>query len=174
MSIITDRVVPGTYTEITASMQADPEARHTRGVASESSSGRFPIEAARCATYPTRMEWVPGRERRIVPELMSALCRRCPSRQACLLWALAEDADGYWAGTTRADRARMRDLEQVDVGTADQLQELARQERAAGMLHPPGEGSYWWYRRRGCRCGECKGANAAARAHERARAHAAA
>lgn len=175
MSISTAQVRPGTYTGTTASMPADSEARdHTGDVASESLSRRFPVEAARCATYPTDMEWVPDRERRVVPDLMVALCRRCPGREACLRWALAEDPDGYWAGTTRTDRKQMRDLQQVDVRTADQLQARARQELSAGRLHPQGDGSYWWYRRRGCRCGECKAANAATRAHERACAHTAA
>ncbi|GAA4995368.1 hypothetical protein [Actinopolymorpha pittospori] len=73
------------YTAVTASMQADPEARHCGGAASESFIRAFPIEAARCATYPTRMEWVPDRERGIVPDLLTALCRGCPGRQACLL-----------------------------------------------------------------------------------------
>lgn len=172
MTIITSTT--GTYTGRTASMQADPEARRTRGVASESSPGRFPIEVARCATYPTQMEWVPNRERPVVPELMAALCRRCPGREACLLWALAEDADGYWAGTTSNDRTQMRQLGHLTVHTANQLQQRARKERTSGMLHPAGDGSYWWYRRGGCRCGECKTANATQRAQERARARAAA
>ena len=171
---VTGQVAEKTYTRSTAGMLADPEARHFGGAASESSPGRFPIEAARCATYPTQMEWVPDREKQVVPQLMAALCRRCPGRQACLLWALAENADGYWAGTTRADREQMKATDQLSVRTADWLQELARRDAAAGMLHHTGEGSYWWYRRRGCRCGECKGANAAARAQERARAHTAA
>ncbi|MDN5797464.1 MAG: WhiB family transcriptional regulator [Intrasporangium sp.] len=114
------------------------------------------------------MEWVPDRERTIVPDVMAALCRRCPGRQECLLWALTGDEQGYWAGTTRADRLRMVSLEQTIVETADWLQDLARSEATAGAIHPVGDGSYFWYRRRGCRCTECKQANAAARAHERA------
>lgn len=171
---ITATVSAAAYTDRTASMQADPEARHTRDVASESSSGTFPIETARCATYPTPMEWVPDRERRVVPDLMAALCRRCPGRQTCLLWALADGLDGYWAGTTTADREQLRQLGQPNVQTADWLQDLARRELTAGALHEPGEGSYWWYRRRGCRCGECRTANAGQRAQERAKTRSAA
>lgn len=157
-----------TYTSATASMQADPEARHGRDAASESYLRAFPIQDARCATSPTQMEWVPDRERSVVPDLMAALCRRCPGRQTCLLWALAGNEVGYWAGTTTADRAQLRRLGQDSIETAAWLQHLARQEATAGALHPEGEGSYRWYRQ-GCRCGECKSANAAQRAHERAK-----
>ena len=171
MTITTHQRSITTYTELTASMQTDPEARHHGGAASVSSSPQtFPVEAARCATFPTPMEWVPDRERRVVPDMMAALCRRCPGRQSCLLWALAGQEQGYWAGTTTNDREIMRQLDQDDVDTADWLQDLARRELTDGALHAPGDGSYFWYRRRGCRCGECKSANAQARAQERAKA----
>lgn len=160
--------VSSPYTDPTASMQVDPEAPHSSEAASESCVDTFPIQDARCAAYPGQMEWVPDRERTIVPDIMAALCRRCPARQQCLLWALAGGEQGYWAGTTSDDRQRMASLEQTSVETADWLQELARREAAAGAIHPVGEGSYFWYRRRGCRCTECKQANASARAHERA------
>jgi len=156
-----------TYTDPTASMQVDPEAPHQSEAASESCPGSFPIQDARCATYPGHMEWVPDRERPIVPDVMAALCRRCPARQQCLLWAMAGKERGYWAGSTTADRQRLASLEQTSVETADWLQELARREATAGALHAAGEGSYFWYRRRNCRCLECKQANAATRAHER-------
>lgn len=64
----------------------------------------------------------------------------------------------------------LAELPDDDVGTADWLQDLARRELTDGALHSLGEGSYLWYRRRGCRCGECKTANAQARAQERAKA----
>ena len=105
MTITTHQRSITTYTELTASMQTDPEARHHGGAASVSSSPQtFPVEAARCATFPTPMEWVPDRERRVVPDMMAALCRRCPGRQSCLLWALAGQEQGYWAGTTTTFR----------------------------------------------------------------------
>lgn len=170
MNVTAPQRYTGRYADRTASMQPDPEARHHGDAASESSLPQaFPIEAARCATFPTHMEWVPDRERRVVPDLMAALCRRCPGRQSCLLWALAGDEQGYWAGTTSNDREVMRQRGQDDVGTADWLQHLARRELTDGALHSPGEGNYFWYRRRGCRCGECKSANAATRAKERAK-----
>ncbi len=171
MTITTHQRSFTTYTALTASMQTDPEARHHGDAVSVSFSPQtFPVEVARCATYPTLMEWVPNRERRIVPDQMTTLCRRCPGRPSCLLWALTGREQGYWAGTTTSDREIMRQLDQDDVATADWLQDLARRELTDGALHPPGEGSYFWYRWRGCRCGECKTANAQARARERARA----
>ena len=171
MTTITQRIAPAPYASGTASMLVDTEAHPIRDAASESSAARaFPIESARCATYPTPMEWVPDRELSVVPEVMTALCRRCPGRQTCLLWALAGKEQGYWAGTTTADRVQMGQLAQESIETADWLQALARRDHFDGALHAEGDGSYWWYRRRGCRCGECKSGNAVQRATERAKA----
>lgn len=154
----------------TASMQTDPEARHHGDAASVSSPAQaFPIETARCATSATQLEWVPDREHRVVPDAVAALCRRCPGRQNCLLWALAGKEQGYWAGTTTNDREMLRQLGQDDIDTADWLQDLTYRALTDGARHAPGDGSYFWYRRRGCRCGECKSANARARAQERAK-----
>lgn len=170
MSITTD-LRPTPYTDTTASMQTDPEARHTGGAASESYLHRFPIEEARCATSsPDDVEWVPNREAAVVPSEMAALCRRCPARQTCLLWALAGDESGYWAGTTTADRQQMRQLGNSSVGTGDWLQERAARENPAGEpMHPLGEGSDRWYRAK-CRCTECRAANSKRRADDRAKA----
>lgn len=129
----------------------------------------FPLDGARCATYPVPLDWVPDREGAVVPEVMGVLCRRCPAREACLRWAVSGGELGYWAGTTTADRDRMAGLGVCGVEAADRLQEQARADACAGALHCAGEGSYWWYRRRGCRCGECRTANASVRAEERAR-----
>lgn len=160
---------PAEYSDPTASMPVDSEARHSsRAVASESSFRRFPIEEARCATHPISMEWVPARERRVVPAEMTALCRRCPGREACLLWAMVGEEHGYWAGTTSADRAQMRELDMAGLDAAEWVQDVVRRRVDLEALHEPGEGSYWWYRRRGCRCSECKAANSARRAQERA------
>ena len=154
----------------TERMQVDPEALHDGEAASESSGQTFPISSANCAAYPEDLDWVPDRERPVVPDLMAALCRACPGRQECLLWALTGQEFGYWGGTTSADRAQMRARGVVDVAAADQLQARARRAAACGALHGPGEGSYFWYRRRGCRCVECRQANAEARCFERAKA----
>jgi len=37
-----------------------------------------------------------------------AHCRRCPVRVPCLAYALANDADGIWGGTTAAERQEMQ------------------------------------------------------------------
>lgn len=37
-----------------------------------------------------------------------ALCARCPLGEPCLAYALAVTVDGVWAGTTRAERVRLR------------------------------------------------------------------
>jgi hypothetical protein len=151
-------------------MAVGPNATEVAEVACESSSRRFPIRSAACAAEGTGMEWVPDRERALVPPVMAGLCRGCPGRQQCLLWALAGQEQGYWAATTSADRGWMAAHGQTSVHTADRLQESIRRQAGAGARHREGEGSYFWYRRRGCRCGECQGANTAARARERAKA----
>lgn len=160
------------YARSTASMQTDTEA-HPTGAASASSSRRaFPIDQARCATTADDLEWVPDTEQPAVPAKMAALCRRCPGRQNCLLWALAGAEAGYWAGTTTADRQIMlkRGLDQVD--DADQIQDDVLAARRRGAKHAPGDGSFHFYRYEGCRCGECRDENASRRALERARARA--
>lgn len=154
------------YAGTTASMQTDPEARHNGDAASVSYRVAFPITDARCSVSPSTLEWVPDREGRVVPAEMTALCRRCPGRQACLSWARAGYERGYWAGTTTKDRAQ---LASADLREADALQRQHREEACAGALHEPGEGSYQWYRK-GCPCAECRAGNALQRAHERARA----
>lgn len=174
---------PAKYADRTASMQSDPEAHHDRGAASESFSRRFPIEDARCATRPTEGDWVPTSEQDVVPDEMTALCRRCDGRENCLLWALAGDEVGYWAATTTADRARMIEAGDISLDAADEIQSAARAQLAQAAaaaaakdeqrLHPVGEGDYKAYRR-GCRCGECREANSAKRAAERSAKRAAA
>lgn len=157
------------YHRVTDRMLADPEA-FPDGVASESFLSAFPITDARCSGQGSGLDWVPDRERAVVPDAMTVLCRSCAGRQLCLLWAVAADAEGYWAGSTTADRATMAAAGGVSVERADQLQDQLRGAAAANALHAGGEGSYLWYRRRGCRCGECREANAVQRAEERAKA----
>jgi len=153
-----------TYTGTTASTQVDPEAPH-QGAASESSPA---LDEALCATAPDSLDWVPTRERAIVPEQMAALCRRCTGRQECLLWALATGDDGYWAATTTSDRLVMRLEGKGDLATADRLQRAAMSQLGEPQ-HPIGAGTTWYYARK-CRCGECREANRVAKADERARA----
>lgn len=157
------------YHQLTDRMLADPEA-FPGGTASVSFLSAFPITDALCADRAPGLEWVPDKERTVVPDPMTALCRSCPGRSECLLWAIAADADGYWAGSTTADRQQMLATGSLSVQRADQLQDQVREAATANALHDLGEGSYLWYRRRGCRCGECREANAEQRADERAKA----
>ncbi|MFE5309813.1 WhiB family transcriptional regulator [Isoptericola sp. NPDC056605] len=159
------------YSDTTASMQPDPEARHNGGDASESFAQRFPIESARCATASVEGDWVPDREQSVVPQDQAALCKRCDGRATCLLWALAGNEEGYWAGTTTKDREQMRAIGREDIDTADWLQRMAR--NTDGALHEPGKGGISQYRKN-CRCMECRSANTKRRAAERARRAAAA
>lgn len=36
-------------------------------------------------------------------------CKSCPVRQQCLQWALDNNEEGYWAGTSTVQRQAMRD-----------------------------------------------------------------
>lgn len=159
---------PNDYPEGTASMQVDPEALHTGGVASES----FP---AACADVPD-IDWVPAHEESVVPHGMRRICDSCPGRINCLLWALRSGSEGYWAGTTTTDREQLVRHGTISLEMADRLQAAALAALAAEpvsvepvALHPPGQGSGWWYRRRRCRCIECRAHNAQKRMQERAR-----
>lgn len=167
------RTAPDRYARGTASMQTDTEAHRSPGAASASSPAEaFPLDQARCAITTDDLEWVPDHERSEVPAKMTALCRRCPGRQNCLLWALAGQEVGYWAGTTTADRAIMLELGQDQVADADRLQTKVIAANRAGAKHAPGEGSFFYYRNRKCRCAECREANATRRTEERNRARA--
>lgn len=153
----------------TESVPSGPLTRHDGEAVRESPARTFSISNAACSTHSEQLEWVPDRERPLVPTVMARLCRRCLGRQQCLLWALGGQEQGYWAATTTADREKMIALGQTSVHTADWLQEMTRRNAVDGALHPEGQGSYYWYRRRGCRCSECQSANSVARARERER-----
>ena len=159
--------VPRSTLGTTASMQADPEARHILcGAASESISGRL---GPACAGSAPDL-WVPAVERAVVPEQLASVCAACPEVVVCLQRAVRGAEVGYWAGTTSSDRAAMLAAGQVSVAFGRQLQARARAARCAGpVLHEVGQGSARWYRR-GCRCQECRAVHAACRAQERARA----
>lgn len=172
------------YPEVTAITQVDPAASSHEGDAVES----FPapdLSQAQCAARAD-LEWTPDTEDTVVPAPHAELCHRCPIRSGCLAWAVDSRSVGYWAGTTTRDRETLACLAEAGAGAvstqwADDLRgrELERieQERCddlATALHDPGAGNLRWYRRGGCRCSQCRAANAANRARERARAAAAA
>lgn len=61
--------------------------------------------------YPSTFNAVP----RMTRQLMDGLCNACHAREACLLWALHHERDGYWAGTTPEDRYRLRKQMRIQV-----------------------------------------------------------
>lgn len=177
------RTAAARYGRGTANMQGGPAASPSGGVVES-------ISAPACASR-SDIDWVPEREAEVVPDEAYALCISCPFRQGCLERALASGSDGYWAGTTLSQREAMVAAETsasetpaddapveapvavedllagADVHRAEVLAErkaaLAREQAEA--LHAPGQGSLRWYRR-GCHCGECRGANATRRARQ--------
>ncbi len=169
MQQITSPTTSTRYACPTASMPADPEAHPHRDAVFESFPHQFPIAEARCATTCESWEWVPNREAAVVPDPMAALCRRCPARSDCLVWALAGSEMGYWAGTTTNQRERLDADGLTNVNDADRIREADVRASTSAPIHPLGDGSLRWYRREKCRCVECRGHNAAARANERAR-----
>jgi len=43
------------------------------------------------------------------PVVLAGICASCEAKTECLEYALKWDVDGYWGGTTEADRRRLRD-----------------------------------------------------------------
>ena len=155
----------------TEGMPVDPEAS---ALLAEASASLFPADSTtRCSTFPGRMEWVPDKEQPLVPDVMATLCQHCPRRDECLLWAVATESRGYWAGTTSEDRAVLVAEGRVTVAAAERRRTAVRAAELGAAIHPLGQGSFRWYRR-GCRCLECRQHNTAHRAAERARHRAAA
>ena len=167
------RTADSFYAEGTESMRGGPEASSRSGRASVPVSGDLrPPCAARLD-----IEWVPARELDQVPEDARRICRACLTRSACLRAALTSRSAGYWAGTTRAQRRGLDQvdvdllpghLQALDVAAAACTEPTAAEEVA---LHEAEAGGFRWYRR-GCRCSQCRAANSAVRAQERARADA--
>lgn len=121
----------------------------------------------------TPNEWTPEYEEDRVPARLANLCATCPLWQDCLSEALRMNDIGYRASTTTKQRRRFfaellgpsrPGQRQVPVNSRSRADEADRTP-----THPRGAGSLNSYRR-GCRCEECRGHNAAARRRERARA----
>jgi len=94
------------------------------------------LTAAACAG-DTSIDWIPAFEPDQVPDAVARLCGSCPARNACLAWATVWDAQGFWAGTTTAQRR----------GSARAPQDPTHE----------GPGSIYRYQQ-GCRCRDCKDA----------------
>lgn len=111
--------------------------------------------------------WTPEVEADAVPATLMAICETCPVWSSCLREALRLNDVGYRASTTTSQRRRMfPELGgEPAIGHGPRL-DVDDERRPR---HPRGEGSLSRYRR-GCRCDECRGHNAAARRRERARA----
>jgi len=129
---------------------------------------------AACASARTHgippSAWTPEVEADTVPTTLLRICASCPVRDACLSEAVRLNDVGYRASTTTSQRRRMY----PELGGEPAIGHGPRLAGADGdgerrPLHPRGEGSLSRYRR-GCRCDECRGHNAAARRRERARA----
>lgn len=167
------------YARGTAIMQVDPAVRPSQGRAVESISGASPAPVASCAGR-VDLEWVPDQEEALVPDEMLQLCRGCQLRPECLSWAAQTRSEGYWGGLPSRGRRELASRGQLSPADADQwiLRIQAEEAQAARRdaqtaIHAAGLGSLRWYRREGCRCGECRAANARNRAQQRARARAA-
>lgn len=135
-------------------------------------------EAAACRQSSTGIsanDWTPEYEEDRVPRHLRAICDSCTLWEACLVAALRMDDIGYRASmTTRQRRERFPELIAASRPTARSVSVPIRRggaDRDRTPTHPKGAGSLNTYRR-GCRCDECRGHNAAARRRERARASA--
>lgn len=160
------------YSHTTENTQGDPAAFLDEGAVE---SFQPDLTGAVCAAH-TETEWVPNTEARITPAEYVSLCHGCVARPDCLIWAALTGSVGYWAATTTEDRHELLRAGQLTPAAADRNRDrqlAAREEQrrrdAALALHEPGAGSLKWYRREGCRCGECRAENAANRARERGR-----
>ena len=124
------------------------ETTEVNQVALEGFPSSAPLFVGAACAGDTGFDWIPSAETDTVPAGMAKLCRSCPAQGECLAWALSWDAEGYWGGTTTAQRPGR--------GRSDQAPEH------------DGPGSSTLYRR-GCRCRECKDAQADRIRSQRAR-----
>ncbi|SNV16895.1 Uncharacterised protein [Dermatophilus congolensis] len=161
-----------------------PMADSTAGSGLSMASLRVKVEAdelrldgsAACRSTATGIsanDWTPEYEEDRMPRHLRAICDSCPLWEACLVAALRMDDIGYRASmTTRQRRERFPELIAAARPSARSVSVPIRRggsDRDRTPTHAKGAGSLNTYRR-GCRCDECRGHNAAARRRERARA----
>lgn len=116
-------------------------------------------------------DWTPECEEDRVPARLQAVCTSCPIWEDCLSEALRMNDIGYRASTTTKQRRKFFAELLAPMGGVTGVSVTSR-TRGADVdrtpTHARGSGSLNSYRR-GCRCDECRGHNAAARRRERAR-----
>lgn len=119
-------------------------------------------------------DWTPEYEEEHVPARLRAICADCPVWQDCLSEALRMNDIGYRASMTTRQRRHYFAEIVASVRPVAHKVTVASRARSVGdtdrtPTHAVGDGSLNSYRR-GCRCDECRGHNAAARRRERAKA----
>ena len=119
-------------------------------------------------------DWTPEYEEEQVPARLRAVCAACPVWQDCLSEALRMNDIGYRASMTT--RQRRHYFAEIVASVRPMTHKVTVPARTRSLgdpdrtpTHPVGDGSLNSYRR-GCRCDECRGHNAAARRRERAKA----
>lgn len=110
-----------------------------------------PLFSAPACAGDTTFDWTPTPEPPLLPAPQLALCMGCPDRQRCLDWAIDNDAHGIWGGTTRHQRHQLNDPDP---------------EPEPPIHDGPGSTSLY---RRGCRCTQCRAAQAERIRQQRAR-----
>lgn len=129
-------------------------------VAVEGSSSTAPVSTGALCAGNTTIDWVPQHETDAVPTSVAALCARCPLRVECLKWATDFDAEGYWGGTTTAQRRGKIRPDRIPQHEGPGSAGYYRRGCACGtcsfcVARPEGA------ERKGCRCDECREAQTA-------------
>lgn len=154
--------------ELSMSRLAELVRRPARSVTGESAACRT-VHAGISAN-----DWTPEYEEERVPARLMAICADCPLWQDCLAESLRMNDIGYRASMTTKQRRRHFAEIVAESRPMSRRVSVASRPRLVSdgdrtPTHASGAGSLNSYRR-GCRCDECRGHNAAARRRERARA----
>ena len=62
-----------------------------------------------CESIDPELFFLPDNRASRYPTVLASICASCEAKTECLEYALKWDVDGYWGGTTEADRRRLRD-----------------------------------------------------------------